>query len=74
MVAQSIASMICILGPDVLLLSCRLIVQTDDLIREIGKYVPTKYIPDIVQLDQVKDYMLLGQMILCTEALEAAKA
>ena len=74
LVAQSIASMICILGPDVLLLSCRLIVQTDDLIREIGKYVPTKYIPDIVQLDQVKDYMLLGQMILCTEALEAAKA
>ena len=68
-VAQSVASIICILGPDVLLLSCRLIVQTDELIREIGKYVPTKYIPEIIQLDEVKDYMLLGQMILCTEAL-----
>lgn len=72
-VAQSIASIICILGPDILLLSCRLIVQTDELIREIGKYVPTKYIPEIIQLDEVKDYMLLGQMILCTEELEADK-
>jgi hypothetical protein len=54
----------------VLLLSSRLIAQTDELIREIGKYIPTKYIPDIIQLDEVKDYMLLGQMILCTEALE----
>lgn len=70
-VAQSIASIICILGPDALLLSCRLIVQTDELIREIGKYVPTKYIPQIIQLDEVKDYMLLGQMILCTEELES---
>lgn len=69
-VAQSVASLICILGPDVLLLSSRLIAQTDELIREIGKYIPTKYIPDIIQLDEVKDYMLLGQMILCTEALE----
>jgi len=70
-VAQSIASIICILGPDVLLLSSRLIVQTDELVREIGKYIPTKYIPDIVQLDEVKNYMLLGQMILCTEELKA---
>lgn len=69
-VAQSIVSMICILGPDVILLSSRLIVQTDELIREIGKHIPTKYIPNIVQLDEVKNYMLLGQMILCTEALE----
>lgn len=70
-VAQSIASLICILGPDVLLLSSRLIVQTDELIREIGKYIPTKYIPDIIQLREVKNYMLLGQMILCTEELES---
>ena len=68
--AQSLASVISVLGPDLILLSCRLIVRIEELTREIGKYVPEKYIPEIIQLDSVKDYMLLGQMILCTEAME----
>ena len=69
-VSKTMASIISILGPDVLLLYCRLIVQTDELIREIERYVPKQYIPEIIRVDDVKDYMLLGQMILCTEALE----
>lgn len=67
---QAIVSMICILGPELILLSCRLIVQIDALIEEVEKFVPRKYIPPIIQIDNVKDYMLLGQMILCTEAME----
>lgn len=70
-VAQSIVSILCILGPDVLLFSSPLLVQTDELIREIGKYIPTKYIPNIIRLSEVKSYMLLGQMILCTEELDS---
>ena len=68
--AQTIASIISILGPELILLSCRLIVQIDGLIKELEKYVPGKYIPEIIQIDSVKDYMLLGLMILCTEAIE----
>lgn len=67
--AKTIASMICLLGPELLLLSSRFIVRTDELIREIENYVPRKYIPEIVHIDSVKDYMLLGQMIFCAEAL-----
>jgi len=42
-------------------------------VKELEKYIPRKYIPEIVQIDSVKDYMLLGQMILCTEAVEHHK-
>lgn len=66
-VSKTMASIISILGPDVLLLCCRLIVQTDELIEQIEKYVPRRYIPPIVRVDDIRDYMLLGQMILCTE-------
>ncbi len=69
-IARTIASVICILGPELLLLSSRFIVQPEELIRETEKYVPRKYIPEIVPIDSVKDYMLLGQMILCAEALK----
>ena len=71
--AQCITSIISILGPEIILLSCRLIVRIEDLVKELEKYIPRKYIPEIVQIDSVKDYMLLGQMILCTEAVEHHK-
>lgn len=70
--AKTMASIISILGPDVLLLYCRLIVQTEELMKEIEKYVPKRYIPEIIRMYDVKDYMLFGQMILCTEELESA--
>lgn len=40
------------------------------LVEKIEKYVPRRYIPEIIRMKDVKDYMLLGQMILCTEELD----
>lgn len=68
--AQCITSIICVLGPEIVLISCRLIVQIDQLVEELEKSIPRQYIPEIIQIDNIKDYMLLGQMVLCTEALE----
>lgn len=73
-VAQSLVSLICILGPEAVLLSCKLIVQTDDLVNEVAKYIPRQYIPEIIQIENLKDYMMLGQMVLCTEAMEKDQA
>jgi hypothetical protein len=53
-----------------ILLSCKLIVEAKALVHEVGRYIPKQYIPEIIQIDNVKDYMMLGQMILCTEAME----
>ncbi len=69
-VAQSLAAIISILGPEMILLSCKLIVEAKALVHEVGRYIPKQYIPEIIQIDNVKDYMMLGQMILCTEAME----
>ena len=69
-VARISSSIISLLGPDLILLFCRLIAHTDDVIQEIGKYIPARYLPEVVQIDSVKDYMLFGQMVLCTEELE----
>lgn len=71
-VARTMATIISLLGPDLMVLFCRLIAQTDDVIQEVKKYVPERYLPEIVQIDSVKDYMLFGQMVLCTEELESS--
>jgi len=65
--AQTITSITSILGPDAVVLSCRLIVQIDELLEEIGRYLPRQYIPEIVKVDNVREYMLTGQLILCSQ-------
>lgn len=68
--ARTVTSIISILGPDVFLLCSPLIIRADSLRREIEKYIPKRYIPEIVLIDNLREYMLLGQLILCTQAME----
>lgn len=71
LVAQTMVSIITILGPEVIILGCQLISssQIESLIKEMEKYIPRKYIPEIVKIDSLKEYILLGQMILCVRSL-----
>ena len=68
--ARITASVISILSPDVIILCCNLIPRMDDVIYALYRYLPAKYIPDILRLDNLREYSLLGELALCAEALQ----
>lgn len=70
LVAQTVASIICLLGPEAVLVACQLICDVDDLVKEVEKYIPASYIPEIILVTDLKEYILLGQMILCVQSLQ----
>lgn len=65
---QTIAPIISILDPDAVLFFCRLIVQSEELAEEIAHYIPKQYIPDIIKIDNLREYVLMGQLILCSQS------
>lgn len=73
LVSQTIACIISILGPEVIVLSCHLLVDLEELKREITKYIPEEYIPDIVKVDYLQEYILFGQMILSVQKVHQEK-
>lgn len=69
LVGQTVASIISILGPEAIVVFCQLISQADELQKEVEKYLPTQYIPPLIVLDDLKEYNLLGQLVLCIQSL-----
>lgn len=69
-VAKTMASIICVLGVEAIVLSCPLIFNKEDVVKELVKYLPFEYIPDIICIDNLNEYNLLGTMMLCSKAIE----
>ena len=69
LVAKTILSIISIIGPDAIILCCTLIPHIHDLKKEISRYIPDKFIPDIIKIDDIQEYILIGQMIICVQSL-----
>ena len=69
LVAKTLVSVISLLGPELIVYCCGLIPQIDELKKEIEKSIPKEYIPDIVKIDYLQNYILLGQMILCAQSI-----
>jgi len=67
LVSKTILSTMCIIDPQAIILFSDLITNIDELKTEIEKNVPKTFIPAIVKVDSVLEYILLGQMILCTQ-------
>lgn len=68
LVAKTLVSVISLLGPELIVYCCGLIPQIEELKKEIEKYIPKEYIPDIKKIDYLQNYILLGQMILCAQS------
>ncbi len=64
LVSQTLVSMISIISPEAIFFCCGLIPHVDELITEMSKYIPKDYIPDIIRIDDIHEYTLLGQLIL----------
>jgi predicted NBD/HSP70 family sugar kinase len=62
---ETMAALVCILGPELIILSSHLILSADRMRQELGKYIPPEYLPDILIIRNVREYMLLGMVIAC---------
>lgn len=69
LVAKTILSIISVISPDAIILSCVLIPQVHELKKELERYVPAQYVPDIIKVEDIQEYILLGLMILCARSL-----
>ena len=67
LVSKTILSSMCVIDPQVIILFSDLITDVDELEKEIEKIVSKTFIPKIIKVDNVLEYILLGQMVLCTQ-------
>lgn len=54
-----------VIAPEMIVINNDLLIETHLLRKEINQYIPKKYIPQITQVNNLKEYILLGQMITC---------
>lgn len=65
--SKTILSAMCIIDPQAIVLFSDLITHIDELKNEIEKSIPSTFIPEIIKIDNVLEYILLGQMVLCSQ-------
>lgn len=51
-------------APEEIVIMNRLITSVDDVKAEMKKFLPEDFIPDIIQIESLKEYMLIGSIIL----------
>lgn len=67
LVAKQILAIISLLDPEAILIGCVLIPHVEELRIELEKYIPSAYIPDLVKIEFMQEYIVLGQFILCLQ-------
>lgn len=67
LVAKQMAALISLLDPQAIIYTCVLIPHIEELKQEIKKYIPEHYIPDIIKIDYLQEYIIMGQFLLCLQ-------
>lgn len=69
LIAQYIVSIMVSFDPQAIIICCALITDITELKKEISHYIPKQYIPDIIKVEDMQEYILLGQLIECIKKL-----
>lgn len=67
LVSKTILSIISVISPEIIALYSDLITDVEELKKVLKDYIPEEYIPDIIKVNDLKEYILLGQMISCLQ-------
>lgn len=70
--AKTLAGVISVLGPEEIAYYCSNVPCEDELYHAIKNYVPEEYIPPIKKIENLKEYILFGEMIQIIMRLENA--
>lgn len=65
--AKQVGSIISLLDPEAIFIGCVLIPDMKELRCELEKYINTEYIPELVKIERMQEYIVLGQFILCLQ-------
>ena len=67
LVAKTITALSSVIGPEAIILSCTLIPDIHELQKMLTQYIPEKYLPQMIKIENIQEYILLGQLILCLQ-------
>lgn len=62
---KTITAIIGFIDPQRIVICCFMITSIEELKKEVAKYIPEEYIPELVLIDYLQEYMLLGTLLLC---------
>lgn len=68
-VAKYLISLIATFDPEQLIISCDMVYDLGQLKKEIANYVQEEFIPELIKVDDVIEYMFVGGMMLCVQEL-----
>lgn len=70
LVSKILLSIMSVIDPQMIVIKSDLILNPEELRQEIGKYIPKEYIPPIDKVNDLKEYILLGNMVWCSQMIE----
>lgn len=59
-------SIISVIGPEAIVIFCSLLPNIEDLENELKTVLPQEYIPRLIKIGDIQEYIFLGQTIICT--------
>ena len=57
---------ISVIGPEAIVIFCSLLPNIEDLENELKTVLPQEYIPRLIKIGDIQEYIFLGQTIICT--------
>ena len=68
-VSKYLVSLIATFDPEQLVIFCDMVYDLDKLRDELAQYVQREYLPELIKVDSVIEYMFVGGMMLCVQEL-----
>ena len=68
--SKMIMSAMCIVAPHIIVVFSELLPDLSALEEKVKEMMPNHQIPKLIKVDNVIEYMLIGQMVLCLEEVE----
>ena len=65
-----IMSAMCIVAPYIIVVFSELLPDLSALEEKVKEMMPNHQIPKLIKVDNVIEYMLIGQMVLCLEEVD----
>lgn len=73
LVAKSLISLISSLGPEAIFVYSNMTKNVEEIREEIKKYIPDEFIPDLVLINDIREYMMTGTFLRCIWKLDDIK-
>ncbi|MCF0114360.1 MAG: ROK family protein [Erysipelotrichaceae bacterium] len=64
-IAKELLPTICSLGPEAVYIRNKLTPDTEIIYKYLSYYMPKKYIPELIHVDNIEEFLFFGQLMMC---------